>query len=55
MLITAVLTTYQRLDLAKRAINSILEQSYKKTEILIIEDGSATGLEETLGCRSWRP
>lgn len=46
MLITAVLTTYQRLDLAKRAINSILEQSYKKTEILIIEDGSATGLED---------
>ena len=44
MLITAVITTYERLGLAKRAITSILNQSHGETEILVVEDGSETGL-----------
>ena len=45
MLITAVVTTYERLDLAKRAITSILKQTHSETEILVVEDGSKTGLD----------
>ena len=44
MLITAVVTTYKRSELAKRAITSIINQTHPKTEILVIEDGSKTGL-----------
>ena len=44
MLITAVVTTYKRSELAKRAITSIITQTHPKTEILVIEDGSKTGL-----------
>ena len=53
MLITAVLTTYDRLDLAKKAINSILEQSYTQTEILVVEDGSETGLNDWINNNSF--
>lgn len=53
MLITAVLTTYNRLDLAKRAITSILEQSYTQTEILVVEDGSETGLNDWINHNSF--
>ena len=31
MLVTAVVTTYERLDLAKRAITSVLNQNHPKT------------------------
>ena len=46
MLVTAVVTTYERLDLAKRAITSVLNQNHPKTELLVVEDGSKTGLKD---------
>ena len=46
MLITAVVTTYNRFELAKRAINSLLNQSHADIEIIVVEDGSNTGLDK---------
>jgi len=39
-LITIVIPTYNRLDLLKHCINSVLNQSYRNIEIIIIDDGS---------------
>ena len=46
MLITTVVTTYNRFELAKRAINSLLNQSHADIEIIVVEDGSNTGLDK---------
>lgn len=46
--VTAVVTTYQRPELAKRAIISVFEQTYKPTEIVVVEDGSDSDLNEWL-------
>ncbi len=44
-LVTAVVTTYDRFWEAKRAILSAYEQSYKKLEIIVVEDGSISCIE----------
>jgi len=46
MLITTVVTTYNRPDLAKRAINSLLSQSHSDIEVIVVEDGANTGLDK---------
>ena len=46
MLITAVVTTYNRPELAKRAITSLLHQSYPDIEVIVVEDGANTGLDK---------
>ncbi len=38
-LVSVIITTYNRLDLFKKSLNSVLEQSYKNYEIIVI-DGS---------------
>ena len=45
-LVTAVVTTYDRLWEAKRAILSVNGQSYEKLEIIVVEDGSTSGIEK---------
>lgn len=45
-LVSAVVTTYKRPDSAKRAIHSVLAQTYQPIEILVVEDGSDSDLEQ---------
>jgi glycosyltransferase involved in cell wall biosynthesis len=47
-LVTAVITTYKRSREAKRAIESVLAQTYEPLECIVVEDGSESGLEEWL-------
>lgn len=47
-LISAIIPTFNRSSLIIRAINSVLCQSYRKFEIIVIDDGSTDGTEEIL-------
>lgn len=44
-LITVIITTYNRYKKAQKAIQSALYQTYKPLEIILIEDGSSSGIE----------
>ena len=48
ILITVVITTYNRPNLFIRAINSVIAQTYKPLEIIVVEDGSNSGVENWL-------
>lgn len=50
-LITAVITTYDRPAIVRRAIESVLLQTYGPLEIVVVEDGSESGLEGWLEAR----
>ena len=41
-LISVVITTYNRPNLLKRSIDSVLKQTYKNIELIIIDDSSKT-------------
>lgn len=45
MNISVVITTYQRPKLVKRAIESVVNQTYQINEIIVIEDASDSGIE----------
>lgn len=45
-LVSAIITTHNRLDLLKRAINSVLSQTYKNIECIVISDNSTDGTDE---------
>ena len=45
-LVSCILTTYNRCDLLKRSLDSILNQTYKNLEILIIDDCSSDNTEK---------
>jgi glycosyltransferase involved in cell wall biosynthesis len=47
-LVTAVVTTYDRPQLVRRAIESALSQSYEPLEVIVVEDGSDSGVETWL-------
>jgi len=47
-LVTAVVTTYQRPNLAQRAVRSVVAQTYRPLEMMVIEDGSDSGIERWL-------
>jgi glycosyltransferase involved in cell wall biosynthesis len=47
-LVTAVVTTYNRPELVKRAIKSVLDQTYAPLEFIIVEDGTDTGIHDWL-------
>lgn len=48
-LVTVVITTYNRPQLVRRAIKSVLAQTYERLEIIVVEDGSNSGIEAWLG------
>ena len=44
--VSAILTTYQRADLAKRALHSIFGQTWTPEEIIVVEDAGESDLED---------
>ena len=46
--VSVVITTHNRPEMAKRAIRSVLSQTYSPLEIIVVEDGSNSGIEEWL-------
>lgn len=47
-LVSIYLPTYNRLRLLKRAVNSVLSQTYSRIELLIVDDNSTDGTKEYL-------
>ncbi|MFM0026976.1 glycosyltransferase [Paraburkholderia madseniana] len=48
MLVSIYLTTHNRLELLRRAVNTVLSQTYKEIELVIFDDGSTDGTQEYL-------
>lgn len=48
ILISVIITTYNRSDLLKRAIESILLQSYENIEIIVVDDNSTDDTKSVL-------
>lgn len=46
MLVSAIITTHNRLHLLKEAINSVRNQTYSNIEILVVDDASTDGTKE---------
>lgn len=47
-LVTVIITTYNRFDLLCRAIKSVLTQTYKNIEIIVVDDCSSDGTKEKI-------
>ena len=47
-LISVIITTHNRNDLLRRAVQSILSQTYSKLEIIVVDDGSNPSAEEII-------
>lgn len=45
-LVTVVITTYNRPELFKRALNSVINQTYRNIEVIVIDDNSPINLED---------
>lgn len=45
-LVSAVITTHNRIDLLKRAVKSVYAQSYKDIELIVVDDGSTDDTED---------
>ncbi|MCS7281140.1 MAG: glycosyltransferase family 2 protein [Desulfobacterota bacterium] len=45
-MVSAIITTYNRRDFVKEAIESVLNQDHRPEEIIVVDDGSDDGTEE---------
>lgn len=46
MKVSCVIITHNRIDYLKRAVNSVINQSYKNIEIIVVDDASDDGTEK---------
>jgi len=44
-LVSVIVTTYNRPELCKRALESVQSQSYDQLEVIVVEDGTNTGID----------
>jgi glycosyltransferase involved in cell wall biosynthesis len=47
-LVTAIITTYNRMEYLEKAIQSVVNQSYTNIELLVIDDGSTRNYAESI-------
>lgn len=45
-LVSAIITTHNRLELLKRAIESVKKQTYSNIECIVVSDGSSDGTDD---------
>lgn len=45
-LVSAIITTHNRLELLKRAVKSVHDQTYSDIELIVVDDGSTDGTRE---------
>ncbi len=45
-LVSAIITTHNRIDLLPRAIKSVQEQTYPSIELIVVDDASSDGTNE---------
>ena len=48
MLVTAIIPTYNRAKTIERAVNSVLAQTWKEMEVIVVDDGSTDQTNEVL-------
>jgi glycosyltransferase involved in cell wall biosynthesis len=48
-MVSAIITTHNREDLLPRAINSVMTQTYKELELIVVSDGSKDGTDKLMG------
>ncbi|WP_288911006.1 glycosyltransferase family 2 protein, partial [uncultured Thomasclavelia sp.] len=46
VLVSAIITTHNRLELLKRAIQSVYNQTYSNIELIVVDDASDDGTKE---------
>ena len=47
-LVSIIIPTYNRADVIERALNSVISQTYKNFEVIIVDDGSKDNTEEVV-------
>lgn len=47
-LVSVIIPTYNRTDLVRRAVKSVLKQSYKNIEIIVVDDASEKDIESSV-------